>query len=67
MILVPGATQWTVITHQSNVLLPEFLACEFPVSCDLQLAKESATNTYRFDIGEVGLRSKECDDRLDNA
>lgn len=67
MILVPGATQWTVITYQSNMLLPKFLACEFPVSCDLQLPKESATNAYRFDIGEAGLGSKECDDRLDNA
>lgn len=63
MILVLGALQWTVVTSGG---VPRVLSCELPVSCDLQLPKESATNTCRFDIGEPGLRPTVCTDRLDN-
>lgn len=46
--------------------VPRVLSCELPVSCDLQLPEESATNTCRFDIGAAGQRPKVCNDRLDN-
>lgn len=56
----PGGRLW----HAA--LFPRVLSCELPVSCDLQLPQESATNTCRFDIGEPGLRPRVCSDRLDN-
>lgn len=63
MIPVPGAPQWTVVTRCA---VPRVLSCELPVSCDLQLPQESATNTCRFDIGEPCLRPNVFNDRLDN-
>lgn len=63
IFLVPGAPQWTDVTRGA---VPRVLSCELPVSCDLQLPEESATNTCRFDIGEAGQRPKVCNNRLDN-